>query len=248
MKSYHPEVELRSGLNAAIAVPKGDGPFPVFVITHGPGLTAGSSRQYRYLTQFIASHGYVTVTPDFRLAPEHPFPAGFDDMRFALEWARDNAHDWNADPSRIVLWGDSLGAALALGLLLDLQDRPGAPRVSAFVGSEGEYDLSAPAMANGNSVKWYPGEGGKAVLTDRRVSPLLHIARGAKLPPLLLVTGSAGATLTATLDLARKLHEEDVEFQLHTIAGMGHDFMKFPELEGMREAHELMFDFLSRVV
>ena len=74
--AYHPAVELRQGLSAAIAVPKGDGPFPVFVIVHGNGLAAGSSHLYRRLTKDVAARGYVAITPDFRLAPEHPSRPG----------------------------------------------------------------------------------------------------------------------------------------------------------------------------
>jgi hypothetical protein len=55
--AYHPAVELRPGLSAAIAVPKGEGPFPVFVIVHGNGLAAGSSQLYRRLTKDIAAGG-----------------------------------------------------------------------------------------------------------------------------------------------------------------------------------------------
>ena len=75
LAAYHPAVELRPGLSAAIAVPKGEGPFPVFVIVHGNGLAAGSSRLYRRLTKDIAAGGYVAITPDSgwrRSTPSRP--------------------------------------------------------------------------------------------------------------------------------------------------------------------------------
>ncbi|MEF2978081.1 alpha/beta hydrolase [Subtercola sp. YIM 133946] len=246
--SYHPAVELRPGLTAAIAVPEGEGPFPVFVITHGPGLTAGSSHLYRRLTMDVAGNGYLAITPDFRLAPEHPFPAGYDDMRFALGWARDRAAEWGGDGARIVLWGDALGASLALGLVLGMRDEPDAPALKAFVGVEGVYDFTSPMLANGSSIKWYPGDGGESVLRDKRVSPLLHIEKGMQLPHLLLITGNANYGVPGTLDLVRKLQDSDLPFELHALPGMPHDFMTFPELDGMRHGHRLLFESLARTV
>jgi acetyl esterase/lipase len=89
--SYHESVELRAGLNSAIAVPKTNGPFPVFVICHGNGGIWGSSHSYRRLTRDVACAGYLAITPDYRLAPEHKFPAGFEDMKYAVHWAYENA-------------------------------------------------------------------------------------------------------------------------------------------------------------
>jgi acetyl esterase/lipase len=248
LAAYHPAVELRPGLTAAIAVPKGDGPFPVFVIVHGNGLAAGSSQLYRRLTKDIAAGGYVAITPDFRLAPEHPFPAGYDDIVFTLSWAEKHASEYSGDGSRLVLWGDSLGATLAMGVVLGLADEPGAPAVKAVVGAEGFYDFSNPFMAANEVTGWYVGEGGDAVRTDKRVSPLLHIEAGVALPSIFLITGTADFAMGPTLELAKKLNESGIPFQLHVLEGMPHDFMKFPELDGKREGHRLMFDYLSRSV
>ena len=245
---YHPAVELRPGLSAAIAIPKGEGPFPVFVIVHGNGLAAGSSQLYRRLTRDIAAGGYIAVTPDFRLAPEHPFPAGYDDIVFTLSWVGELAGEYAGDGSRVVLWGDSLGAALAMGVVLGLADEPGAPRVKAFVGAEGFYDFSNPFMAANDVTGWYVGEGGDGVRQDKRVSPLLHVKADLDLPSIFLVTGTADFAMGPTIEFANKLNEAGIPFQLHVLEGMPHDFMKFPELDGMHEGHRLMFDNLSRSV
>src|SRR3984885_4570030 len=248
LAAYHPAVELRPGLSAAIAVPKGDGPFPVFVIVHGNGLAAGSSHLYRRLTKDIAAGGYVAITPDFRLGPGPPFPAGYDDIVFTLSWAAGHAAEYAGDGSRMVLWGDSLGATLAMGVVLGLADDPGAPQVKAFVGAEGFYDFSNPFMAANEVTGWYVGEGGDQVRTDKRVSPLLHIKAGLALPSIFLITGTADFAMGPTLELAKKLNESGIPFELHVLEGMPHDFMKFPELDGMHEGHRLMFGYLSRSV
>ena len=145
-----------------------------------------------------------------------------------------------------MLWGDSLGATLALGVLLGQQDQQDAPRVKAFVGAEGFYDFSNPFMAANEVTGWYVGEGGDKIRTDKRVSPLLHIAAGLALPDIFLITGTADFAMGPTLELAKKLNASGIPFQLHVLEGMPHDFMKFPELDGMHEGHRLMFDYLSR--
>jgi acetyl esterase/lipase len=218
------------------------------VIVHGNGLAAGSSHLYRRLTKDVAARGYVAITPDFRLAPEHPSPAGYEDIVFTLSWAGEHAPKYAGDSSRMVLWGDSRGATLAMDVVLGLADDPAAPRVKAFVGAEGFYDFSNPFMAANEVTGWYVGEGGDEVRTDKRVSPLPHIRVGLALPNIFLITGTADFAMGPTLELAGKLNESGIPFQLHVLVGMPHDFIRFPELDGMREGHRLMFDYLSRSV
>jgi acetyl esterase len=245
LAAYHPEVELRPGLTAAVAVPEGAGPFPVFIVAHGNGLTAGSSHSYRRLTKDIAHGGYVTITPDFRLAPEHPFPAGFDDVKYTVGWAQDHAARYGGDGSKIVLWGDSAACALAFGVILDLLDDPTAPPIAAYVGAEGFYNPSGRPLQN----DWYLGENAPAdLIKDKRVSPQLHIEKGLNLPNIFLITGSADFAMGPTLEFAQVLHQNGYQFALHVLEGMVHDFMKFPELDGMREGHRLMFEWLARSV
>src|SRR5262249_58601271 len=81
--ALHEGVEVRTNLHADIAVPKGAGPFPVVVYLHGGGWVAGSPKTHRKLGMQFAEAGFLTVNVDYRLAPEHPFPAGFGDRAVA---------------------------------------------------------------------------------------------------------------------------------------------------------------------
>ena len=65
----------------------------------------------------FAEAGYLTIILDYRLAPEHPFPAALEDSIFAIGWATDNARRWNGDGRRIAIGGDSAGANLAVSAL-----------------------------------------------------------------------------------------------------------------------------------
>src|ERR1043166_9299060 len=68
-------VELRPGLRADVAVPMGAGPHPVVIYLHGGGWAFGSPASFRKLGMQLAEAGYLTIILDYRLAPEHPFPA-----------------------------------------------------------------------------------------------------------------------------------------------------------------------------
>jgi acetyl esterase/lipase len=141
-------VELRPGLRADVAVPKGRikgaGPHPVVIYLHGGGWAFGSPASFRKLGMQLAEAGYLTIILDYRLAPEHPFPAALDDTAFAVEWAADNARRWNGDGRRIAIGGDSSGANLALSVLAS-----GTPDLRSLVKAAmllyGVYDLRATA-------------------------------------------------------------------------------------------------------
>ncbi|MGH7864534.1 MAG: alpha/beta hydrolase, partial [Candidatus Binataceae bacterium] len=118
--AFHDNVELRANLRADVSVPKGDGPFPVVVYLHGGGWVAGSPKSHQKLGMQFAESGYLCINADYRLAPEHPFPAGLDDCVFAIKWAADNAKRWNGNASRLAVGGDSAGANLTAASLAAL--------------------------------------------------------------------------------------------------------------------------------
>lgn len=96
-------------LNAAAA----DTGRPVLLYVHGGGFVGGSKEGAYYpqsATAWAARNGMVGVNIDYRLAPEHAFPAGRDDLAAAIQWVRDNIADYGGDPDHIVLWGHSAGA------------------------------------------------------------------------------------------------------------------------------------------
>lgn len=89
-------------------------PRPAVLWIHGGGYIVGSSRLEAFGTARLARDlGVVTVSPDYRLAPEHPFPAALDDCMAVLRWMRDNADELGIDPARIAVMGASAGGGLA---------------------------------------------------------------------------------------------------------------------------------------
>src|SRR5215475_12118774 len=141
------DVELRAGLRADVAVPKGAGPHPVVIYLHGGGWAFGTPASFRKLGMQFAETGYLTIILGYRLAPEHPFPAALEDAMFAIGWAADNARRWNGDGRRIAIGGDSAGANLALSAITS-----SAPKLRSLVRAArlfyGAFDLAATAERN----------------------------------------------------------------------------------------------------
>ena len=102
---------------------------PIILYFHGGGFLIGSAEAVQPHAAFLAIHcRAVVVNVDYRLAPEHRFPAAYDDAHAAFGWVRDNAASLGGDPARIAVAGDSAGGAMALGICYrQHQDGGGQP-------------------------------------------------------------------------------------------------------------------------
>src|SRR5271168_5118894 len=142
--AFHEAVEIRPGLTADVAVPKGDRPHPVVVYLHGGGWVGGSPKSHRKLGTQFAEAGYLTINVDYRLAPEHPFPAGLDDCVYAVKWTGENAKRWNGDASRLAVGGDSAGGNLTAATVTSLAaENYSGPRPKAALLIYGVFDFPA---------------------------------------------------------------------------------------------------------
>jgi acetyl esterase len=111
-----------------IYTPTSTGPCPLVVFFHGSGFVLCSLDTHDGMCRNLcAGAGCVVVSVDYRLAPEHKFPAGLDDCVFATRWAVEHAREFAADPARVVLAGDSAGGNLAAAAALRLRDENGPP-------------------------------------------------------------------------------------------------------------------------
>lgn len=123
----------------------GSTPAAVVVFFYGGSWQGGERSDYLFVADALASKGFVTVIPDYRVYPEVKFPAFVEDAARAVRWVRDHAAELGADPARIYLMGHSAGAHIAALLSLDghyLHD-VGLDRsaIRAVVGLAGPYDF-----------------------------------------------------------------------------------------------------------
>ena len=127
------DVVLPHGRAVRIYRPVGSGPVPTIVFIHGGGFVIGSIETHddhaRLLCRDVGPAGAVVVSVDYRLAPEHPFPAGFEDCLAATRWVGEHVAELGGDADRIVVAGDSAGGNLAAAVSLAVRDA--GPRLAA---------------------------------------------------------------------------------------------------------------------
>jgi phosphinothricin tripeptide acetyl hydrolase len=209
---------------------------------HGGGYVIGSPRSHRHLAAALArAAGAATLLPDYRLAPEHPFPAAIEDAVAAYRWLLERG----ALPERTVIAGDSAGGGLTVATLLALRDR-GLPRPAAGVCISPWVDLTCTAPSYVSKAASDPivtGEGvglmARAYLgaTDPKTplaSPLFADLAG--LPPLLVQVGSEEVLLDDAVGLAERAKTAGVAATLEVWPNMIHVWhWFFPMLdEGQR--------------
>ena len=97
---------------------------PLYFFLHGGGWQLNHIDTYHNFLKNVARSGYVVVAANYRKAPEYPFPQPFNDCVQALIWAFENAEKYGADPSKIIISGDSAGGNLAAAVTLYLRDKP----------------------------------------------------------------------------------------------------------------------------
>jgi acetyl esterase len=115
-----------------VYVPEGEGPFPIVYYMHGGAFWTGDALELwdGRLTRIAARVPALVVSIDYRLAPEHPFPAAVEDSWEGLLWVAAHGADWNGDASRLAVMGGSAGGNLAAVLAHRVRDEGGPPLVS----------------------------------------------------------------------------------------------------------------------
>jgi acetyl esterase len=115
-------------LTLRIYQPPGQGPFPLLAFYHGSGFVLCSLNTHDGMCRNLcAGARCVVVSVDYRLAPEHKFPAGLNDCVFATRWIADHAPELHGDATRLAIAGDSAGGNLAAAAALRLRDEGGPP-------------------------------------------------------------------------------------------------------------------------
>ena len=235
------DVPSRGGsLRARVLPPVGD-PAGVYLHLHGGGWTIGAADLQDVLLAELARETQLAVVSlEYRLAPEHPFPAGPDDCEDAALWLLDGGVKQLGAGAALAIGGESAGAHLAVSTLLRLRDRHGirdAFRAANLV--YGAYDLSGTPsrrlitdslVLTDANMRWFtdnflPGLDDEQ-RRDPEISPLFADLAG--MPPALFTVGTADPLLDDTLFMAARWSAAGNHADLRVYAEGIHGFNAFP--------------------
>lgn len=225
---------------------------------HGGSWISGSLSGYRaFLSRISQATGAVVLSVDYRLAPEHKFPAALEDCMQAYQWMRENGPTDRAPASKAFLMGDSAGGNLALATLLKTRDSE-QPLPSAVIALSPATDFTggSPSLVSRASVDPIINPailpalipiylGNNAEPTNPYASPLFGDFTG--MPPILLQVGDLEVLLDDSTRLAEHAAGQGCDVTLDVWDGMPHVFQGFaPFLAEASEAIGKIGEFARR--
>ncbi|PTM90096.1 acetyl esterase/lipase [Streptomyces sp. VMFN-G11Ma] len=242
-----------------IYVPAADRPLPVVLYLHGGGFVAGNLSVVDEPARALANaSGVIVVTAQYRLAPEHKFPAASDDAWAALNWVAEHIADHGGDPERLLLMGDSAGGNLAAVTALRARDAD-RPRVHAQILISPAVDPNArfpsrSGFATGYGVAaadmdffWasYLATSADALhphAVPRRAATL------AGLPPTLVLTTENEVVRDEAEDFGARLLDAGVDTHIIRFDGLIHGtYWMSAAVPRSRELRDAIAEFISRV-
>ncbi|MGB3801203.1 MAG: alpha/beta hydrolase [Lewinella sp.] len=209
-------------------------PRPGILMIHGGGWTTGSKENLHPMARQLAARGYVTVTPEYRLSAEAPYPSGVRDLKLAVRWMRAHADEYGIDTSRIAAFGASAGAHLA-SLLGTTNHLPLYDTLSPL----NQYSAGVQAVLNIDGIvsfihpdaepEW-TGRSANAWLGDyeanyerwREASPLEYA--GPDTPPFLFVNSSYPRFHAGRQELLHILDQSNTKNEVVTFENSPHGF------------------------
>ncbi len=230
-----------------IYTPRGEAPFGVLVYFHGGGWVLGDLDMVDALARALANRaGCIVVSVDYRLAPEHPFPAAFDDAYAATCWTVEHAAELGGDAQRIAVGGDSAGGNLAAAVTLAARDLGGPRLVSQLlIYPVTDQDFTRPsfaAFADGYflttaAMKWFWGQYLRdAADAGNPYAAPLRAASLRELPPATVVVAGYDPLRDEGEAYARRLHDDGVHVTVRRYPGMVHGFLVIGAFDRAAEA------------
>lgn len=210
-------------------------PCPVLLYFHGGGFVLGGLDTHDSLCRQLALRcGGAVLSLDYRLAPEHPFPAAWDDAWSALRWLFANASRWGLDPDRIALGGDSAGGTLAAATALRARDE-GMPLALQLLITPGTSDRADTGsrrlfgrgfLIDSATVTWFFDHTvPQAHRHDPRFAPL-EAPEVEGVCPALVLLAECDPVVDDGIAYADRLRMASVAVDLEIYRGVTHDFMK----------------------
>ncbi|HEY1798235.1 MAG TPA: alpha/beta hydrolase [Stellaceae bacterium] len=219
-----------------IYTPPGSGARPAIVYYHGGGHVIGSLDSHDLVARNLCSGAEaVVVSVDYRMGPEHRFPAAVDDSFAALEWVHANAPVIGVDPNRLGVHGDSAGANLAAVVALLARDK-GEPklRLQSLVYPVADFRMATESyksyatgcgILTADAMKWFRGHYLRSMddALDWRASPVLA-PNFAGVAPAIVIAAECDVLHDEGVELGEKLEAAGIPVERHEYAGMIHAF------------------------
>lgn len=230
---------LAGAIGARVYTPEGPGPFPLLVFFHGSGFVLLDLDTHDLICrQLCAGARCVVVSVDYRLAPEHPFPAAPDDCLAATRWAAAHAAELGGDAARIALAGDSAGGCLAAVTALRIRDE-GGPPICAQLLFYPVTDYPAPLtsthreFATGygltlSCLEWYWSNYlPDPALADNPLASPLRARSFERVPPALILSAEYDVLRDEGERYCERLQQDGVRAERYRCLGMNHGFLKY---------------------
>lgn len=225
--------------------PKGaEGALPTIVSVHGGGYVYGSAERYRFYCADLAQRGFAVVNFNYRLAPEHPFPAPLEDLNAVMTWVSENGGAYPIDRGNLFLVGDSAGAQIASQYAVICTNpayaqimglRPPIMRLAAVGLNCGMYDPEQQAKKGALMEAYYTADYARF---EEKLRPLHYLS--AAYPPAYLLTSGGDFLREECEPMAKLLAERGVEteWKRYGDASVGHVFHLNIRLPIGREAND----------
>lgn len=242
-------VGAEGALPATVYVPEGAGPFPVVLYFHGGGWVIADRQVYDGGARSLAKAAdAVVVSVDYRQAPEHKFPAAWDDALAAYRWLLDNPDKVNGDGRAIALAGESAGGNLALATALAARDA-GLPLPAHIVAvypvtqtsltTESYLENAIAVPLNREMIKWFVERvtNTEEDLQDWRLQLIDAHLEG--LPPVTLISARIDPLRSDSAKMEDSLKTAGVDVEYRDYEGVTHEFFGMGAVVGKaREAVE----------
>jgi acetyl esterase len=230
----------------------GGAPLPVVAYFHGGGWVQGDLETHHGLCARLAKHaGVLVVAIDYRLAPEHKFPAAVDDCLAAYRWLRAHGRDLDADTARVAVAGDSAGGNLS-AVVAQLAASSGTPvptcqvliypAVDFSLETDSHRELAEGHVIPRDRILWYSGQylRSEADKTDLRAAPLRAQTLAGQ-PPALIVTAGFDPLRDEGKAYGDRLRKEGIDVVYREYPGEIHAFVSLTKAipQGMAATLEI---------
>jgi len=226
------------------AIPEGPGPHPAVILVHGGGFVRGDKQTYvPPLFEPLSKGGFAWFSIDYRLAPQHPFPAPIVDLRNAYEFVVKNAKQYRVDPKRIAVMGESAGGTIVAyyGATAKGKVRPRA--VVNFYGvSDWEFHRDTLGQLSEGATSWLAG-------TDLKAASAMSFIKK-DMPPFLFLHGTEDKQVPFAHSprMCSAMLAAGAKCEVLTVEGAGHGVGGWEKEARWMEYKKKMVEWLREVM